>query len=458
MPFGRAELLRAPSACAALAIVATLAAPAQAGNEDSYLFGDQASLTGGAVTASIRDTSAIWYNPAGLGHNRRGRLELSGTAFTARLRPIPDGLVIDLPGGRVSRSIVSREVFVVPASLAVAREVAEGLSLGAGLFATQQDLFDFQRSIRTNDGSIDMDLAGALTGTEIQYHGGPAIGWQATGRLRVGLSLFGVYETRHEFRKLFANASISGGNYDRVFLQRLVDAEASRIGVEAVLGAQLDAGADWELGLSVRSPRWVFDESTQTDNSTALIATGPAATPVTISRVDHDPIGAEGTGFTRPPRFHLGAAKGLGAFDVSAEVELRPAIIGSAAERTVVNVRAGALWAVSDRTELGAGVFSDRSDAGAPQVFPDSRVDYYGASLGWKRHNEIKLRAGEDASTLRFSTTIALRYAMGRGESTRIRFDFRNSPTDGSVARVDDERVDVTYHEASLYLGTGFEF
>lgn len=67
----------------------------------------------------------------------------------------------------------------------------------------------------------------------------------------------------------------------------------------------------------------------------------------------------------------------------------------------------------------------------------------------------MQLRSGQTASTLRFSTTIAVRYALGVGESTRIRFDFANTPLVGGTP---DERVDVRDHELSLYIGSGLEF
>src|SRR5262245_45667382 len=102
-------------AFAATLVVALYGTRARA-SEDSFLFGDHAALTGGAVVSSVSDaasggshpagggvgdgrdhraatdTASIWYNPAGLGQNRRGRIEISGTAFTARWRRIPTGL------------------------------------------------------------------------------------------------------------------------------------------------------------------------------------------------------------------------------------------------------------------------------------------------------------------------------------------------------------------------------
>ncbi len=430
--------------------------PAAAQNEEPFLFGDQAALTGGAVVATAQDTAAIWYNPAGLGQNERGRIEISATAFTFRVRPIPDGLALDMPSARNQQSITSSEIYVVPTAIGAARQIAKGLSVGLGLFTTEEDITNFTAAVDARDPTMNLDVSGALTGTVIRYHAGPSIGWQVSPRVRIGMSVFGVYEDLHQFRKLFANAQMNGA-YTSTFLQRLVDSTTSRLGAEIVGGVQLDPGAGWLLGFTFRSPRLIFSESAATDNSTALISKGPGVPPVTFSAVDHTALYAEGTGFTRPPRFTGGAARSIGPVDVSAEGELVPRNVGPVDQRAVVNVRGGALWHAAERTQLGVGVFTDRSTAGPPVAFPDYRVDYYGLSLGWKRLNTLHLR-GEAASSLTFSTTIALRYALGFGQSTRIRFDFRDAPTNGTVARVDGELVDILYHELSLYLGTGFEF
>src|SRR6185295_13220835 len=141
------------------------------------------------------------------------------------------------------------------------------------------------------------------------------------------------------------------GAYESSFLQRLVDTKTSRLGAEVVAGAQLDAGFGWALGAAVRSPRFVFHEDVETDNSTALISTGPAAPTVAVSAVDHAPIGAEGIGLTRPARFEAGAAKSFGPLELSAEAEVAPNDLGGQPQgRTVYNVRSGALWSAGPAT------------------------------------------------------------------------------------------------------------
>jgi hypothetical protein len=140
------------------------AVPARAGNEDSFLYGDQAALTGGAVVATSANTASIWYNPAGLGLNDRGRFDLSGTAFTLRDRPIPAGLALDLPSGRVDVPLSSRKVFVVPATLAYARRIGEGLSMskvsGIGTrCAKSWDKWDLRRHRRRDE---QLHSAGAV--------------------------------------------------------------------------------------------------------------------------------------------------------------------------------------------------------------------------------------------------------------------------------------------------------
>ena len=50
-------MTRRGAAVVVVAGVVAAATPARAGNEDSFLFGDHAALTGGAVVAAIQNTA-----------------------------------------------------------------------------------------------------------------------------------------------------------------------------------------------------------------------------------------------------------------------------------------------------------------------------------------------------------------------------------------------------------------
>ena len=52
---------------ASASLVTSVAVGAHAGNDDGVLLGEQAMITGGAVTAIVSDGASAWYNPAGLG-------------------------------------------------------------------------------------------------------------------------------------------------------------------------------------------------------------------------------------------------------------------------------------------------------------------------------------------------------------------------------------------------------
>jgi hypothetical protein len=52
-----------------------------AGNDDELFVGNQAALMGGAVSATVSDLSATWYNPAGLGNAERDQVDVSATVY-----------------------------------------------------------------------------------------------------------------------------------------------------------------------------------------------------------------------------------------------------------------------------------------------------------------------------------------------------------------------------------------
>src|SRR5581483_7276290 len=166
-------------------VIAALVAPlgvARAGNEDTYLFGDHASLMAGAVSPTANGTGAVWYNPAGLGLGTRSKLELSGSAFMLQIRPIPNMLLVTYPGG-AQEEIRSTRAYIVPSSLVWVRNI-KGVNLGLGVFVTQQDLFRFDGAIKRGPSTppLDLDMAGQFSGESLRYHIGGSFGLKVTPR------------------------------------------------------------------------------------------------------------------------------------------------------------------------------------------------------------------------------------------------------------------------------------
>ncbi|HZS38076.1 MAG TPA: hypothetical protein VFF06_14665, partial [Polyangia bacterium] len=356
-------------------VIAALVAPlgvARAGNEDTYLFGDHASLMAGAVSPTANGTGAVWYNPAGLGLGTRSKLELSGSAFMLQIRPIPNMLLVTYPGGAQQEEIRSTRAYIVPSSLVWVRNI-KGVNLGLGVFVTQQDLFRFDGAIKRGPSTppLDLDMAGQFSGESLRYHIGGSFGLKVTPRLRLGGSVFVVYEKVTEFRKLFADATLTGGPYSSTFLQRLVDAESSRLSFELVAGLQWQF-AGCILGAVVRSPRLTFWESASTDNSTSIISRGATVPTVAVTRVTHDPIGAYGTGPTTPPRFVLGLSRKTASTELTFEIEARPPLFNPVlAYRWVFNARAGFMVNAGPKNTFGFGLFTDQSGQPEPKAFPD---------------------------------------------------------------------------------------
>jgi hypothetical protein len=77
-------------ALAAIALVSTPCGRALAGNEEGVLIGNEAAMSGGAVTAVIDDGTAVWFNPAGLAHITRTQIDASGSATQLRLAETPE--------------------------------------------------------------------------------------------------------------------------------------------------------------------------------------------------------------------------------------------------------------------------------------------------------------------------------------------------------------------------------
>jgi hypothetical protein len=119
-----------------LAFVLPLALPASAhaGNDDELLVGSRAAMSSGAVSATVTDGSATWYNPAGLGAIDRDQVDVIGRVYTLRFYSASD-FIAARSGESDDGSVV--EFLSVPNHITYVRRLARvhelGLYVGSGL-------------------------------------------------------------------------------------------------------------------------------------------------------------------------------------------------------------------------------------------------------------------------------------------------------------------------------------
>src|SRR6476620_12797955 len=104
---------------------------AHAGNDDAVLLGNQAILTGGAVTAIVSDGASAWFNPAGLGHATRNQLDVTGSVYGLNIYSAKALLV--LPDGNSADAKVI-DWGLVPSVLSFTRTWSDDVVVSFGLF------------------------------------------------------------------------------------------------------------------------------------------------------------------------------------------------------------------------------------------------------------------------------------------------------------------------------------
>ena len=427
------------------------AATAYAGNDDEILVGNQAAMAAGAVTATVASSAALVYNPAGLmGSSDENHLDATATLYG--LRRYSTDQLLALPANATDGEHVN-EILVVPSTLGYVRELGS-LRVGFGFFQRRATAVTLRAAIDDDvaEGRVDWGLI--IQDDTRLYDAALGLAFDAHETLSIGFTVHGLVRSTSGLID-FAGGLTDGVSGDTTHLisQSLVVSETD-------VGARLSAGLQWaphprvRLGLSVDSPSRVLFTTSTID--AVFVAHNPRATAFVADIVEE-------SGFTferqLPARVRLGlAVEGEWGWlaldgDVQHAVEDEEAGVE---RRFVWNLRLGGVFPLSDVIQIGAGLFTDRSSDTRPESFGAARADSYGGTLGVRYDDVMSLAEGEEAPRIRFGTTLALRYAYGRGDVAGLTVapvpDFGDAEV--TQTRLSSFRV----HEVGIHLGSRLSF
>jgi long-subunit fatty acid transport protein len=436
-------------------LVALCAGRARAGNDDQLPVGGEAAVYGGAVIATVSDGAAGYQNPAGLAQSQRNQLDASITAVGLRFYHVPE-LLRSASGEAAGATLM--ELAMVPTAATFTRRLNEHVVASFGIFSPRTQFLIMQQRLKLADPTpqgTNWNLA--VNSIVFTYLIGPSIAWQPNRRFSVGASLHVLYN----FEDTSAQAS-GGEGYGGEVPPQQPFVGKSQLFVRTTYGFQLGWGFQWQvndayrIGFQLQTPGMQVLSWRQTSETFGVslpsTSLGPSSSHA-LSTAD---------GFRAkfqavlPLRAGLGVARyfpwGRVELDAALQSALPPNDLG-VARHALVNGRVGASYKVSQSLSVGGGLFTDLSGAEA-SAFGLTSVNMFGGSIGMASGTERRLAPGEAAPSLIFGSTLALRYAYGKGSFGGLEV----YPIAQGSPIVRNVKTDMSIHELMLSFGSALNF
>ncbi len=282
-------------------------------------YGNEARLLGGAVIGSVKDLSAVFYNPGRLSLMTDARLVLAGNVFRYSQIKLEDALG---NGG----DLTTTKVGGVPSLFAgELRFKFLGSHRLAYSFLTRQD-FDFDvserldlRGAQTLDPALDLFAAGFLFNQNMdEYWAGLTWAHTLGNKLGLGVTTFLAVRDQKTRTQTLAQAVDTAGAAGIALQQEGYDYQHWRLLWKIGLGGTF---GNWDLGLSVTTPsvgiagggKAVFDQTLITQD---LGGSGTSFSDVTTSTQKDLPVT-----YKSPLSIGGGAAYRKGRLRIHASVE-----------------------------------------------------------------------------------------------------------------------------------------
>ena len=457
-------------------ILLTTAPPAFGGNYRAFLMADEAAMTGGAGIAVSRDSGSLWYNPAGLGGLKLGRMELTGTVYSLKVRPMRKMLETRLPSGAHTKDGKSNDFQPIPTSVVFVRNMSDKLSYGFAIYQRNNSSIDYRLSL-----NVPYDNNGAVWSEGFEYHQqaavydvGPAIGLQINPRFRIGCALYLEYLSSQVSLRGFAGIRDDSGQGTDMLVSISEQGAIMRLGLSMTAGIQWEFIRDWHVGLVLRTPMFqvLLSSDISSLESEALVVGSNGSLSF-----DYSENSKNDTGFTQvhPFEAQLGLVYKRGGSWIGIEGAMRPPL-EKQDMGLLWNVSVGGRLKISDVFSWGAGFFTDRRATKLSDMILDWESDRYGVTTGLEfktpvlvkkiltenkreENDSDKQPPGDSGETeekelkkLVWATTVAIGYAFELAEYNSLYIDNRGEMI------IEPRKKTGVFHQPTIYMGTALYF
>lgn len=387
---------------------------ANAGNNDDVVAGSDVALTGGAVVANVHTGGAMWFNPAGVARLDSRAVDLTGAVLSYNIISAPG--VLSLESGEQSEGDFSA-VQAIPRALTFVASPRPALRWGIGFFFSRSLSRFLQDSVSTQSDSTEpSEFFATADETKSLYHLSSALAWKKSDKFLLGGG-FDIVIATNRLTEIIsgAYASGAGGTFDRSLNKAI-----SGGGLQMKLGLQWAPIPEVRIGWMAATPSYLVylnNETTATEQISPPTG-APQFSGTQIDELNGTWSGVE-RGLTRLGAAYVGKWGWIEA-DLIVGFPLRTPLL-DINWNTTADVRVGAIVRLTEKLKLGLGFSTDFSPENTPTEFSDSKVNFYGFTIGFDFANREKPpERGEDGFYLAFAA--AFKYSHGGGEIAGLLF------------------------------------
>lgn len=416
-------------------------------NNYQYLIGDRAAGFGGAYCAIANDSTALWYNPAGLANINDNRLNISANTYSYLTRNSRQYWQIEeSPGQYQSLDLKETDISVVPNTVAYARRVnwLGNDVIAYGLFVPIQDSIQATIAGKATGSVLNVDLNASYRINTKSYYGVAGYGVNITKNLNLGLSVGVGYFQGKGGANISAYLDPGGTNQSEIAM--IIDNELTALTAFTGTGLQYALTPHHSIGVFYHSPIYRLHASREERTTSYQVG------PIFPTNSSETTINNDDFRFRIIPAYISFGYGYISEGKWSCTVEGVVHNTNTDYPNRVINGKVGLEIYLLEDLIVRTGFFTDFSqkDTVTQSSENDEKNDYYGATLSLSFGNDLNPLQSDTLKAKNMWTTVGIVYQLGIGDIRGFRF---YTVTSGS-----DPVIHQYTHRISLYIGESLVF